>query len=113
MSTRAVQGNGLNAVYNDTLHCLAAEPDATFLKVSVIDTSSLAKSAQDEVAFETAVLGRLRRGYRVLQLRDLLGVRIELCYLFLCVSFGDEPNLWNSARQVRLCACALVRHRNA
>ena len=53
-----------------------------------------------EVAYETAVLGRLRHGYRVIQLRSLQGTRIELCYLLVRVSFGEELNLWPTSRQV-------------
>ena len=55
----------------------------------------------EEVAYETAVLGRLRRGYRVLLLRSSLGTRIELCYLFVHVYFGQVINLWPTPRQVR------------
>ena len=55
-----------------------------------------------DAAFETAVLGRLRRGYRVFHLRALLGTRIELCYLFVRISFGSETNWWPSARHLRL-----------
>ena len=92
MQTVAVENNGLNAVFRQRIHCIAAEPDAVFLHVSVTD-------GDREVAFETAVLGRLRHGYRVLQLRSMLGTRIELCYLFVKVSFGTEHNLWATPRQ--------------
>ena len=54
-STRSVPLNGLNAKYGDTVHCLTAEPHETFVRVSVVDGGQ-------EVAYETAVLGRLRRG---------------------------------------------------
>ena len=90
--------DGLNAPFDVPVHCLAAEPHATFLKVSVTDGD-----AQEAVAQEAVVLGRLRGGYRVLQLRSLLGTRIELCYLFVCISRSSrEPNLWLSRRQVCL-----------
>ena len=91
----AVKGNGMNAAFDQTVHCIAAEPDATLFRVSVSDGSG------QEVAYETAVLGRLRRGYRILQLRSPLGTRIELCYLFVKISFGSEPNEWANPRQVR------------
>ena len=42
------------------------------------------------------MLGRLRRGYRVFRLRSMLGTRIELCHLFVKVSFGSEDNKWAS-----------------
>ena len=92
--TAEVKGNGMNAQFGDTLHCLSAEPDATFLRVSVT-------SGGEEVAFETAVVGRLRRGYRVFCLRSLLGTRIELCYLFVHISFGTEWNDWIPPTQLR------------
>ena len=96
-STRATASkNGLNATFAPkTLHCLAAEPDATFLRVVALDN-------EQEVAYETAVLGRLRRGYRVFQLRCELGTRIEQCYLLVKISFGSEPNQWPTPRQVHL-----------
>ena len=95
-STAAVvEGNGMNAALRDTIHCVAGEPDATFLRVTVTDNGR-------DIAFESAVLGRLRRGYRVFQLRGPLGTRIELCYLFARISVGSETNLWPSSRQVLL-----------
>mmetsp|Transcript_51550 Transcript_51550/g.142700 ORF Transcript_51550/g.142700 Transcript_51550/m.142700 type:complete len:103 (-) Transcript_51550:245-553(-) len=33
-------------------------------------------------------------------MRSHLGTRIELCYLFVRISFGSEPNLWVPARQM-------------
>ena len=92
----------MNAAFDQTVHCIAAEPEATFIRVSAHDGN------RQEVAYETAVLGRLRRGYRVLQLRGLLGTRIELCYLFVKISFGDEPNDWANPRQVRITPDRLV-----
>ena len=59
----ALAGSGLNTRFDRTVHCLAAEPDACLLRVSVLD-------AGEEVAYETMVLGRLRPGYRVLRLRS-------------------------------------------
>ena len=89
----------MNPTFGKQVHCVAAEPHATFLRVSV-------KDGGQEVAYETAVLGRLRGGYRVFQLRGPLGTRIELCYLFVRVTFGTEPNRWGTPRQV--CALFLV-----
>jgi hypothetical protein len=54
-----------------------------------------------EVAFETIVLGRLRGGYRVVQLRGPLGTSIELCYLFVQIRFAKELNVFQSPRQVQ------------
>ena len=89
----------MNAAYGESvhqnIHCVAAEPHATIVRVSVTDGGQ-------EVAYETAVLGRLRGGYRVLQMRSVLGTRIELCYLFIKISFGSEPNLWATPRQLRM-----------
>ena len=75
------------------MHCVAAEPYATFLRIDVIDGTRA-------VAYETAVLGRLRGGYRVFRLRSLLGTRIELAHLFVFVTFATELNLWQTSRQV-------------
>ena len=84
--------SGLNATFGEQVHCVAAEPDATVVRVSVTDGGQ-------EVAYETAMLGRLRRGFRVLQLRGPLGTRIELAYLLVKVSFGWEDNQWSTQRQ--------------
>jgi hypothetical protein len=94
-ATPAIMGNGMNAPFNSTVHCVAAEPKATFLRIQVTDGGR-------EIAFETAVLGRLRRGYRVFQLRDALGTRIEIAYLFVKISHGEVSNLWPSPREVCL-----------
>jgi len=95
ISTAVVKGNGMNAPFGDTIHCAASEPHSTFLRIAVMDR-------QQEVAYESAVLGRLKRGYRVLQLRELLGTPIELCFLFVHISFASYPHLWLSPRQVQL-----------
>ena len=92
--TVAVKFNGMNPVFGEMIHCLAAEPHGTFLRVSVAD-------GRQEVAFDVAVLGRLRRGYRVLSLRSMLGTRIELAYLFIHIGFGAEQNVFQSPTQLR------------
>ena len=74
---------GGNATFDETVHLVAAEPHATILRIGVSDGAQ-------EIAYETAVLGRLRRGYRVFQLRGPLGTRIEICYMFVRISFGQE-----------------------
>jgi len=86
--------NGMNAEINDEIHCIAAEPHATILRVGVVD------GLQGEVAYEVAMLGRLRGGFRIFQLRSVFGTRIELCYLFVKISFAMEPNLWLTLRQL-------------
>jgi len=88
--------NGLNAYIGERIHCVAAEPHAVFLRIGVVD-------GRRELAFEVAVLGRLRRGYRVMCLRAPLGTRIELAYLFLRIDLAcDVPNLWAPPRHVRI-----------
>jgi hypothetical protein len=87
--------NGMNATIREKLHCVAAEPHATFVRVNVVD-------GRQQAAYEVAVLGRLRSGYRILQMRSPLGTRIECCYLFIKVSLGSEHNMWMSQRQVCL-----------
>eukprot|EP00966_Prymnesium_polylepis_P270097 6239557-Prymnesium_polylepis.1 len=87
----SAKDNGMNAVFGNSVHCVAAEPNACFVRVSVTD-------GQQEIAYETAVLGRLRPGYRVLQLRGAYGTRIECAYLFLRISFTSEVNQWGTSR---------------
>jgi len=78
------------------VHCFAAEPLATFIRVGVAD-------GRREVAYETAVLGRLRHGYRVVQMRSaVLGTRIELCCLFVNVKFGMQRSVFYTPRQMRM-----------
>ncbi|EOD23754.1 hypothetical protein EMIHUDRAFT_116213 [Emiliania huxleyi CCMP1516] len=93
--TSAAEG-GLSACFGETVHLLAAEPHETILRVAVLDGE-----ASTEVAFETAVLGRLRQGYRTLQLRSRRGTRIEMCHLLVRISLGEEPHRWQSASELR------------
>jgi len=95
LSTPAVPTNGMNAAFNTQAHCVAAEPHTTFLRISVTDGGVT-------VAYESVILGRLRRGYRVLRMRSPVGTRIELCYLLVKVGFGSEPHLWPTIGQLRL-----------
>jgi hypothetical protein len=96
VSMDPVQGDGLHAQFDRVLHCIAAEPSAVFLRVGVSD-------AEEEIAYATAVLGRLKHGYRIFQLRCRLGTRIELAYLFACVTFDpDQESLHMTTRQVRI-----------
>ena len=93
--TRALASDGMNVIIDSKVHCIAAEPHTTILRIGVSDRGQ-------EVAFEVAVLGRLRCGYRVLLMRGAAhGTRIELCYLFIHVTVGSEPNLWPTQRQQR------------
>jgi len=91
-------GTGLNATFDAKVHCLAAEPHATFLRIAVATEGD----GGQEVCYETLVLGRLRKGHRIFLMRGMLGTRIELCYLFVHIGFSSEPNLWPSSRQVRV-----------
>ena len=71
-------GGGLHAHVGATAHCLATEPHSTFLRVSIVNDGagggggggggggvSVVDGGGGEIAYETAVLGRLRSGYRV------------------------------------------------
>jgi hypothetical protein len=71
-ATQSVEG-GLNSTFGAIVHCAAAEPHATFLRIGVADCGR-------EVAFETIALGRLRRGYRVFHvpLHDSYPRKIDL-----------------------------------
>jgi len=95
MSTSTVQCNGMNAVVCEKMHCVAAEPHACFLRFGIVDHG-------DEVAYTTAVLGRLRRGFRVLLFRGPLGTRIELAHAFVHITHGQVPNVWVTPRQLRV-----------
>jgi len=90
-----VDNNGLSAPLAKTYHCLAAEPDATFLRLAIVDNDGV------DLAYETAVLSRLRRGYRVFRMRDELGTRIQLCHVLVKISFGSEANQFVTATQLR------------
>ena len=94
------ESDGFAARLGHTVHCVAAEPHATFLRVAVFD-------GEQEVAYETAVLGRLKGGYRVLLLRGQLGTRIELCQLFVRISFGAVAHEWQTQRELRMQAHSL------
>jgi len=94
--TISPQINGMNATFHQKVHCIASESHSTFLRLGVVDSTS-----RHEVAYEVAVLGRLRRGFRVLQLRSSYGTRIELAYLFVKISFARQKNIWPTARQLR------------
>lgn len=91
MSTKSVEGNGLNASFDETFHMICAEPDCTLLRVSVTDGGQ-------EVAYGMGVVNDMLPGYRVISLRSMFGTRIELCYLLVWISFGTEPNLWYAPR---------------
>jgi len=98
--TTSVQSNGLNPHFGgQAIHCVAAEPQQTFVRVSIIDNAG---GSAKEVAYETAVLGRLRRGYRVFRLRSALGSRIELCCLLVKISFGTEACEWTRPSEQRI-----------
>jgi len=92
-TTATVQNNGMNAVFDESVHCVAAEPLAVFFRFTVSDRDH-------EVAYSTGVLGRLRSGYRVLLLRSSLGTRIELAYVVIKISTGREQNAWIPRRQL-------------
>jgi len=102
---RSVKGSGLNAALGVTAHCIATEPDATFVRVSVVE-------GEHEVAYDVAVLGRLRCGYRIFMLRSLLGTRIELAYLFVHISVGTEANHFATPRQLRITTSNLREEKN-
>ena len=95
--TAAVQQNGRRPRFGETIHCLAVEPYQVFLHVAIVDNNMI-----EEVPYETVVLGRLRPGYRVLQLRNRRGTRIEFCFLFVKISFGREDHKWATGDDLRI-----------
>jgi len=94
-TTPTIDQNGMNAKIVSEVHCVAAEPHATFLHIAVTQ-------GRQQVAYASAVLGRLRRGYRIFQMRSNLGTRIELCYLFVRIRISSVHNLWATPRQLRI-----------
>ena len=92
----------MNAKIVRRVHCVAAEPHATFLHIAVMQS-------RQQVAYVSAVLGRLRRGYRIFQMRSNLGTRIELCYLFVRVRISTVHNLWATPRQVNNALCLTLK----
>ena len=113
ITTEAIAKSGLNAIFDQSIFAVAAEPYATLLRISVTQDGA------QEVAYDLVVLGRLRPGYRVFQLRGSQhGTRIELCHLFVHIGFGRRPNLWQNPRQVlaravHACSSALHPDRHA
>ena len=72
---------GLCARFQHQFICLASHPMQTLLRVLIRDQGQ-------DVAYETAVLGALRSGYRSFQLRRCgTGTRISLCSLLLHIQF--------------------------
>jgi len=89
----AEEKNAMSILFGKKVYCIAAEPHTTFLRFAVTD-------GDEVVAYETAVLAKLRTGYRIVQLRSLLGTRIEIAYLFVKIALVDEPNMFSTARQL-------------
>ena len=94
-STSAAIANGLNPVFHELVHCLAAEPNETVLKLGIVD-------ADVEVAFATVVLGLLRPGYRSVQLRSRHGTRIQLCSLLVHIELANELSPITNQRDLML-----------
>jgi len=94
LSTDPMHGNGLAAHFEQKVHCLAAEPMQTILRIAVMD-------GDHEVANATAVLGVMRPGYRSIQLRSRQGTLIELCHLLVHIELGSESNAWTSTEELR------------
>jgi len=94
--------NGMNAEFGQKANFIAAEPHATFLTWTVAN-------GRKEIGRDTAVLGRLQRGYRVLRFRSELGTRIELCCVLVRIRFAEVSNLWPTNRQNRLHSVLLAR----
>ena len=92
--TAVAEGNGLNPSFDETFHCLAAEPHQTILRVVVEDEGRL-------VAYETALLCSLRCGYRCLHLRSPSGTQIDSCCLLLHISVATEPNTFGTVDELR------------
>lgn len=116
MSSTPVFDDGLHPQFNLKVHCLAAEPAETLLRVSVqdlthssvqdstvgtVESALFASNAkvecrghaaadhQHDVAYEAVVLDALRPGYRCLPLRSRVGCRINMCCVYMHVSISE------------------------
>ena len=103
--TAGVGGDGLHPHFDLTVHCLAAEPKETILRIGVQDltysssvqeeTDARAAHHSQDVAYEAAVLDGLRPGYRSLPLRSRSGCPVDMCciYLHIAISEVEVPDL--------------------
>jgi len=96
----------LTSRHAPTLHCLAAEPRETILRVCVHDGEAV-------VAYEAVVLGALRAGYRCLLLRSSNGTPIRLCALLLHIKESVEPNMREAGRALFNALHTAVEERDA
>ena len=97
--TAGVGGDGLHPHFEMTVHCLAAEPRETILRIGVQDltyspslhneTDARSATHSHDCAYEACVLEALRPGYRSLPLRSRSGCLIDMCCLYVHVSIKD------------------------
>ena len=81
------------------MHCLAAEPLETLLRISVQDDVKVTKHSAEaehhyerDIAYEALVLEALRPGYRCLPLRsNRSGTPIDMCCLLVHVTIMQVP----------------------
>eukprot|EP00966_Prymnesium_polylepis_P244207 5647632-Prymnesium_polylepis.3 len=105
----ANSGGFITSLGGTKAHLVSAEPLATFLRITCSD-----RDRQEEVAYACLVLGRLRCGYRAIQLKSPLGTRIELAFIFVRISVGDAvTNHWATQRQLRWNATMLKERHEA
>ena len=99
LHTIGVGGDGLHPHFDMTVHCVAAEPKETMLRIGVQDLT-YNPSLQDEAdartahhsqdcAYEVCILEALRPGYRSLPLRSRSGCFMDMCCLYIHVSISD------------------------
>ena len=69
-----LEGNGMNAAFDQTVHCIAAEPEATFIRVSAHDGN------RQEVAYETANSMSTRPAYATHAYTHTNGIPVSHTY---------------------------------
>jgi len=94
-TTSTVASNGLNPSWaGEEFRCACYTPDQTFLKLSVINcrTQVMRQGSRQLLAYEAALVGALRPGYRAVPLRNPSGgAPIESCSLLVHIEMTPLP----------------------
>jgi len=106
-ATSVAYRNGYNACYGDVVHCLAAEPAETVLRL-------LVEVDGEPVAYEAATLSLLRPGYRVAQLRSCAtGTAIDGCVVAVHICHAHEDYIPTSVVELQQLVSELRESRAA
>lgn len=90
LTTRRVEGNGLNPCWDESARWALPHPNGAFLRLSVYHKSVL----RDELlGTEVLPVAALRGGYRSVSLRTAKGLRLQLASVLLHIRKEDDPNM--------------------